>query len=137
VDTASALLLGTGRAVLTLTGTAPLVARARDLALAALTLEGDRLRTHIRSTRQEGDIGVSRELTALTVVGAETVADDGQAIARISLDLGVTLAFERALGEGEGVPIVRIGTPGAAGAGALSLEPVIEGQPVETRTARP
>jgi hypothetical protein len=126
VDAVTAVLLGTGRAVVTLAGPPPLVERARDLALAALTLDADRLLDSVRVNRQEGDYATSRRLTEVSLAGIETaVTSDTAATSRLTLDLAVTLEVRRALREGEGTPIIRIATPGAAGTLAVAVEPEV------------
>ncbi len=127
VDAVGVVLLGAGQAVITLTGAPDLVGRARDLALAVLTLDADRLLGHVQAGRAEGDYTTGRRLTELSVAGVATDLTSGTAAtARLTLDVAVQVEVRRALRDGEGTPIVRIATPGTTSALALAVEPAVE-----------
>jgi len=127
VDAVATALLGTGQAVVSLKGPPALVERAGDLALAVLTLEADQLLTHVTTSRDEGDYTTTRRLTELAVVDIETAStSDTAAVASMTLEIAATLDVRRALREGEGTPIIRIATPGAAGTSAVAVEPQVD-----------
>lgn len=111
VDAVATMLLGAGTATVSLSGSRPLVRRARALALAVLTLDADRLLAGVHVVAEEGDYTTSQRLTALAVTGVQTLSADGDlAICRLALDLTVQVEVRRALREGEGTPITRIST---------------------------
>ncbi|TQM61956.1 hypothetical protein [Humibacillus xanthopallidus] len=129
LDAVTVMLLGTGKAVISLTGPPALVERAANLALAVLTLETDQLLALVTTSGDEGDYTTRRRLTELAVVEIElaSVTDSATvAVARMTLELATTFEVRRALREGEGTPIIRVASPGAPGASAVAVEAQVE-----------
>jgi hypothetical protein len=94
-------LAGSGHSILSLSGTVARVRRARDLALALLTTDPERVVAGARSTVHEGGYRTSYRLTSLTVTAVETQLAGDAATARISLHLETVIETSRAAREGE------------------------------------
>lgn len=95
------ILTGTGGATLTLSGTVARVRRARDLAMALLLTDADRIVAGARSTVNEGVYTTSQQLTALVVTGVDTHLAGDAATVTITLYLEAVLELSRPLREGE------------------------------------
>jgi hypothetical protein len=104
-------LAGSGSSVLSLSGTVARVRRARDLALALLTTDAERVVAGARSIVDEGGYRTSHEVTSLTVTAVETQLAGDAATARITLHLDTVIETSRAAREGESVTASAISTP--------------------------
>jgi hypothetical protein len=87
------------------------VRRARDLALALLTTDAERVVAGARSIVDEGGYRTSHEVTSLTVTAVETQLAGDAATARITLHLDTVIETSRAAREGESVTASAISTP--------------------------
>lgn len=95
-------LAGSGHATVSLSGIVARVRRARDLTLALLTTDAERVVAGARSTVHEGGYTTSQQLTALAVTAVETQFAGDAATARITLHLEAVIELRRSPREGEG-----------------------------------
>jgi len=91
-------LRGSGQATVSLSGVAARVRRARDLTLAVLATDIDRVVGGVRSSQHEGPYWTTRRLTGVTVTGVETLPAGDVATARIILRIEAVLEFEKRVG---------------------------------------
>jgi len=91
-------LRGSGQATVSLSGVAARVRRARDLTLAVLATDIDRVVGGVRSSQHEGPYWTTRRLTGVTVTGVETLPAGDVATARITLRIEAVLEFEKRVG---------------------------------------
>ena len=78
-------LTGRGEAVVSLAGTAARVRRARDLTLALLVTDADRVAAAVRGRTDEGGYSTSHRLTDLAVAAVETLPAQDAATVKVSL----------------------------------------------------
>jgi hypothetical protein len=95
---------GSGHSTVSLSGTVGRVKRARDLTLALLTTDGERVMDGARSTVNEGSYTTSHRLTVLKVTAVETQLAGDAATARITLHLETVIETSRTAREGETAP---------------------------------
>lgn len=126
VNAVSAATAGLGKVTLALAGASSDVYRARDLTLALLALEAEPLAERVQTTRSEGDYTITQRATGLAVVSAELSASAADSlVCQLDLTLQRQVEVQRALRDGEGTPISRILTPGAAGTGPVAVDPAL------------
>jgi hypothetical protein len=94
-------LAGSGQATVSLSGMAARVRRARDLTLALLTTDAERVVASARSTVHEGGYTTSQQLTALAVTAVDTQLAGDAATARITLHVEAAIELSRPPREGE------------------------------------
>ena len=95
-------LTGTGGASVSLSGTVARVKRARDLTMALLVTDADRIVAASRSTVREGVYTTSQRLTGLAVTAVDTHLAGDAATVTITLHLDAVLELSRPSREGEG-----------------------------------
>ena len=83
--------------------------QAEALVVAVIELNRDRLATYAQGAYHDGDYGAATTIKRVRLVGV-TAPADGQRLLTVLADM--ELKASRALGAGEGQPIVRIRTPG-------------------------
>lgn len=106
--------VGSGESVLSLSGLVARVRRARDLAVALLATDADRVLAGSRFTTHESAYATSHRLTGLALTAVETQLAGDAATARISLHLEAELEVSRLLREGEEAAQSSTGGPEAA-----------------------
>jgi hypothetical protein len=121
-DRVTRRLAGSGKATVSLSGLVARVRRARDLTLAVLTTDVERVLGGARSTVHEGPYTISQELTALAVTAVETQMLGDASTARIMLHLEGAIELSRAPREGEPAssPAVPIGEATSSSPAELS-----------------
>jgi hypothetical protein len=103
-DRVTRRLAGSGHATVSLSGMVARVRRARDLTLAVLTTDAERVVHGARSTVHEGGYAVSQQLTMVAVRGVETLHAGDAATVKIMLRLEAVIELSRARRENEATP---------------------------------
>ncbi|MFD2082929.1 hypothetical protein SAMN05421678_12927 [Actinopolymorpha cephalotaxi] len=118
---------GRDEVTLELSGLQAPLARARDLLIAVLSLENDRIVSCASVTTVEGDYQTTMGAKALNLKDmSDAPAANGVRTLHVTVTMDVDIDVRRTLRPDEGTPIARIASPGSEGAGAVSVDPLVD-----------